>query len=158
DIVFAGSNDRTIRAIDFTNAGTPVDIYRADLAPSSGTINRVTSLVIAGGRAYAGAGDIGIADFDISAFAAPFALRHTILPGTSSVFSLGDNFYVGLANGATEFTQNLVRKRSWDGSRADAVQDGASGFLLTSSGATTTLWALDTLGAVGTATFRAAVV
>jgi len=158
DIVFAGSNDRTVRAIDFSAPGSPLDIFRADLAPSNGTINRVTSLVIAGGRAYAGAGDIGIAGFDISAFASPFPMRHSALAGASSVFSLGDNFYVGLANGITEFSQNLVRKRSWDGSRADAVQDGANGFLLTTSGATATLWALDSLGAVGTATFRAAVV
>ena len=41
---------------------------------------------------------------------------------------------------------------------ADVVQDGANGFLLTSSGQTATLWALDSLGGVGTATFRAPVV
>jgi len=157
DVVFAGSNDRTLRAIDFTAAGSPIEMFRSDLPPSGGTINRVTSIAVAGSRIYAGAGDIGIADFDITAFTSPFAMRHIAFPGASSVFSLGDNFYLGLTTGVTEFSQGLLHKRSWDGSRADVVRDGSSGFLLTSSGATATLWALDSLGVVGTATFRAPV-
>src|SRR5262249_5347190 len=76
----------------------------------------------------------------------------------SSVVSTGNFFYAGYANGITEFGQSLVLGRSWDRGRADFVQDGASGFLLTSSGSTATLWALNTLGAAGTATFRAPVV
>ena len=157
DVVLTGSNDRTLRAIDFTAAGSPVEIWRSDLPPSGGTINRVTSIAAAGGRAYAGAGDIGIADFDVSNFTAPFAMRHIAFPGASSVVSLGDTFYLGLTSGITEFNQGLVRKRSWD-NHADVVQDGAPGFLLTSSGPSATLWALDSLGSVGTATFRAPIV
>ena len=82
DVVFAGSNDRTLRAIDFSAPGTPVDIFRADLAPSNGTINRVTSLALAGGRVYAGAGDIGIADFDKVDIT---NLHRQVLYGTSQV-------------------------------------------------------------------------
>jgi hypothetical protein len=159
DVVFAGSNDRTLRAIDFTAAGSPIDMFRTDLPPIGGTINRVTSIAVAGSRVYAGAGDIGIADFDVTAFTAPFAMRHVAFPGVSSVFSLGDNFYLGLTTGVTEFSQGLLHKRSWDGSRADVVQDGAPGFLLTSSAQTVSLWALNTVSnAVGTATFRAPIV
>src|SRR4029077_4964398 len=107
-----------------------------------GTINRVTSLAIAGGRAYAGAGDMGIADFDVSAFTTPFALRGLTFSGASSVISTGDKFYLGLPNGVTEFQQNLVHLRSWDGSEPDVFQDSANGFLLTSSGKSMTLWGL----------------
>ena len=105
-----------------------------------------------------GAGDIGIVDYDVSAFTAPFPMRSTAFAGATSIVSLGDNFYVGLPNGVTEFSQGLIRKRSWDGSRSDIVQDGANGFLLTSSDKSATLWALDTVGAVGTANFRASIV
>ena len=158
DVSFAGSTDRTLRAIDFTIPGSPITLFRDDLPPSGGTINRVTSVATSGGRAYVGAGDIGIVDYDVSAFTAPFPMRSIAFAGATSIVSLGDNFYVGLPNGVTEFSQGLIRKRSWDGSRSDVVQDGANGFLLTSSDKSATLWALDTVGAVGTANFRASIV
>ncbi len=154
DAVFAASTDRTLRAINFTAPGTPIDLFRDDLPPSGGNINRVTSLAIAGGRAYVGAGDIGLLDYDISAFSAPFPLRSAPFSrGASSVVSLGDNFYVGTPHGVTEFNQNLIQKRSWDGDEAAVVQDGSGNFLLTSSGTTLTLWVLDSLGKVGRISF-----
>jgi hypothetical protein len=157
DVVFVGGTDRTLRAIDFTTPGTPIEIFRDDLAPSSGTVNRVTAVATTGGRAYAGGGDIGIVDYDITSFSAPFPLRGTALANGSSVVSLGDNFYVGLPNGVTEFSQTLTKKRSWDAGRSDVVRDGSNGFLLTSSGNSLTLWALDTLGKVAEASFASAV-
>src|SRR5579872_2537271 len=115
NVIFAGSTDRTLRAIDVSLPGTPVDLFRDDVLPSAGPINRVTSIAIAGGRAYIGAGDIGILEYDISGFSAPlFPLRSVSFPGASSVVSLGDNFYAGLTSGIAEFTQTLMHSRTWD--------------------------------------------
>ena len=163
DAIFAGSNDRTLRGIDFTTPGTPADIFRDELPPSGGTVNRINAMATAGGRLYVGAGDIGIAAYDISAYNAPYPMRSLALSGASSVFSAGSTFYVGRTNGVTEFTQSsstVTQARSWDGSRSDVVQDGADGLLLTSSGSSMTLWALASQipAVVATATFRAPVV
>ncbi|PYQ62890.1 MAG: hypothetical protein DMF58_00335, partial [Acidobacteria bacterium] len=88
DVSFAGSTDRTLRAIDFTIPGSPITLFRDDLPPSGGTINRVTSVATSGGRAYVGAGDIGIVDYDVSAFTAPFPMRSTAFAGATSIVSL----------------------------------------------------------------------
>src|SRR5438105_3948048 len=161
DAVFAGSTDRTLRGIDFSLPGTPIDIFRGEVPVSSGTINRLTALTAAGGRLYAGAGDAGIADYDITNFSSPFTMRGYPFADTSSVVSTGANFYVGRANGITEFSQTPIPKRSWDGSRSDVVQDGdgAANFLLTSSGAALTFWTLASTipQNVTTVTFRAPV-
>src|SRR5437867_3571340 len=147
DAVFAGSNDRTLRGMDFTTPGSPVDIFRDELPTSGGTVNRINAMVTAGSRLYAGAGDIGIAGYDISAFRAPYPMRSLTLSGGSSVLSAGTSFYVGRTNGVTEFTQSsssVTQARTWDGSRSDAVQDEESALLLTSSSSSITLWALGT--------------
>ncbi|HEY8130735.1 MAG TPA: hypothetical protein VII12_02495, partial [Thermoanaerobaculia bacterium] len=163
DTVFAGSNDRMLRGMDFTTPGSPVDIFRDELPTSAGTVNRIHAMVTAGGRLYAGAGDIGIVGYDISAFRVPYPMRSLTLSGATSVFSAGTSFYVGRTNGVTEFTQSsssVTQARTWDGSRSDTVQDGESALLLTSSGSSVTLWALGTQipGLVATANFRAPVV
>src|SRR5207247_1464668 len=137
DAVFAGSNDRALRGMDFATPGSPVDIFRDELPTSGGTVNRINAMVTAESRLYAGAGDIGIAGYDISAFRAPYPMRSLMLSGASSVFSVGSSFYVGRTNGVTEFTQSsssITQARTWDGSRSDVVQDGESALLLTSSG------------------------
>ena len=159
DALFMSSTDRTVRAIDFSKPGTPIDLFRDDVPISNGTINRVNAIVTAGNRLYAGAGDIGIVSYDISNFSAPFTMQGYPFANASSVFSIGSNFYVGRPAGIAEFSQSLVPMRTWDGSRADAVQDGATGFLLSTSGASTTLWTLTSTipQPVGSTTFRAPV-
>ena len=156
DVILTGGG-REIAIIDTSTSATPVDLFSDELPTSAGSINRVGAVAVAGGRAYIGAGDSGIVEYDISGFAAPFPLRCITLLGPTSVVSLGDTFYVGLGNGVTEFSQALEQKRSWDGSRADVVQDGDNGFLLTSSGNSITLWALNTLTQVATVTLAAPV-
>jgi hypothetical protein len=159
EAAFIGSTDRTLRGIDFARPGAPIEIFRDDLPPTSGTVNRINALTTAGGRLYAGAGDIGLVTYDISAFSTPFPMRSYALANVTSVVSLGDKFYVGRTNGVTEFNQSLVRARSWDGSRNDIVHDGGNDLLLTSSGASMTLWSLiaQVPTVVSTANFRAAV-
>ena len=162
DAIFAAGTDRTLRAIDFTTPGTPIDIFRDEVPASGGTINRLNALVTGSGRLYAGAGDAGIVPYDISFFSAPFPMRSFPFSNASSVVSTGTNFYVGRTNGINEFSQSPVPKRSWDGSRSDAVQDGdvATNFLLSSSGATITLWTLAPTipQTVASATLRTSVV
>ena len=161
DALFVSSTDRVVRAIDFTTPGAPIDLFRDEAPASSGTINRVSALVTAGNRLYGAAGDAGIVVYDISNFTSPFPMRGAAFPNTSSVVSVGSNFYVGRANGIAEFAQSLVPGRTWDGSRSDVVQDGDGGrsFLLSSSGASMTLWTLSSTipQPVNSATFRAPV-
>lgn len=164
--IVAAGNDRRLRAFDVTTAGNPVEVFRADLAPAGGTINRITAAVIAGGRLYVAAGDIGLSTYDISSFAAPFPLRAYSGPATTSVLTLDNKVYLSrAAGGISEFTQStngaLTQARSWDGSRLDLVLDGSAetGFLLTWSGATATMWTLTSTipTSIATATFRSAV-
>jgi hypothetical protein len=161
DAIFMSSTDRTLRAIDFSTPGTPIDLFRDEAPTSSGTINRVSAVVTADSRLYGAAGDAGIVEYDITNFSAPFPVRGSAFANGSSVVSVGSNFYVGRANGIAEFAQSLVPLRTWDGSHADSVQDGdgTGGFLLSSSGASTTLWTLTSTipQPVASATFRAAV-
>jgi len=159
DVVFAAGNDRRLRAFDLTVPGNPVELFRNDLAATGGTINRISALASAQGRIYAAAGDIGLVTFNTSQFAAPFPVRAYSTGATTTIVSLGTASYVSKSGGGfTEFTQastgQLTNARSW-GSQAGKVQDGANGFLLTSSGPTITFWTLVPAAptVVSTATF-----
>jgi hypothetical protein len=159
EAAFIGSTDRTLRGVDLTLPGTPIDIFREELPPTSGTMNRVFALATAPGRLYVGAGDIGLLTYDISGFSDPFPMRGYSLPNVSSIVSLGDRFYVGRTNGVTEVSRTLVQGRSWDGGRSDIAHDADNNLLLTSSGSSMTLWSLSgqVPAATGMANFRAAV-
>ena len=164
--IFAAGSDRRLRAFDVTTAGSPIEVFRSDLSPAGGTVNRITSMVVAGGRLYVGAGDIGLLTYDIGAFAQPFPLRAYSGPATTSVLTLANKVYFSRSSGGiSEFTQSangsLTQARSWDGGRVDVIQDGSAetGLLLTSSGSSATLWTLTSTipTAIATTTFRAAV-
>jgi hypothetical protein len=148
DALFVAGNDRRVRGFDLTVAGSPIELYRSETPATAGNVNRIQAMATAGGRLYVAAGDGGLVTYDISGFTAPFALRsYATATPPSSVFSLGDRVYVALAGGGiTEYTQNpagqLGLARTWDGSHVDVIRDGASGFLLTTTGANATLWTL----------------
>jgi hypothetical protein len=146
DVAFAAGRDRTLRALDFTTAASPIELFRTELAPTGGTINRILSLATANGRLYAAAGDLGLATYDVSTFTAPFPVRSYAIGGTTSVVSTGDRVYFGkTGTGISEYAQTasgaLTSARSWD-SRVDLVHDTTNGFLITSSGASLTMWTL----------------
>lgn len=160
EVAFVAAADRTLRGIDMTLPGTPIDIFREELPPTSGTMNRVFAVAAAPGRLYVGAGDIGLVTYDITGFSDPFPMRGYQLSDASSVVSLGDKFFVGRTNGVTEVSRTLIQGRSWDGGRSDIVHDGDNNLLLTSSGSSMTLWSVggqQVPAATGTANFRAAV-
>jgi len=157
--IFAAGSDRRLRAFDVSSSGAPVEIFRSELAATSGTVNRINALAVAGGRLYAGAGDIGLLTYDLRQFNAPFPLRSYATIPTNSVAATNNRVYFGRAQGIAEYAQTssgaLTELRSWDKTHADVVHDIDNDFLLTSSGATATMWALSpqTPAAAGTATF-----
>jgi hypothetical protein len=145
NLVFTAGPDRRLHALDVTLAGTPVELFTADLPASGGTVNRIGAIGAAAGRVYVAAGDIGLLDYDTTAFAAPFPLRSYPFEATTSIASDGDAaLYLSRASGGiTRFTQRngvLTETVSWDRSRPDVVQDVNGSFLLSSSGATATIW------------------
>jgi hypothetical protein len=145
--IFAGGADRQVRALDMSSAAAPVELSRAQLLPSGGNVNRIGRIATAPNRLYVAGGDLGLLTYDTTSFATPFPVRSYGTGATSSVVSFGDKLYVSRATaGLTEFTQAangaLTQARSWDSAK-DTVWDGGSGFLLTSSGATASLWALN---------------
>ena len=162
NVVFMAGNDLHLFARDFTSAANSIELFRADIAPSGGTINRITALATTSTRLYAAAGDAGLLTWDISAFTPPFAQRSYALSGTTSIVATTNDIYVGRTTaGIVEFLQNaggsLTQARGWD-NHVDVVLDTENGFLLTSSGSTATEWALQTASVVTSATLRSRVI
>src|SRR5205823_2968728 len=75
DVVFAAGTDRRFRGLDWTVAGTPVELFASDIAPSGGTVNRIGSIQIAGNRVFVAAGDAGLLSYDVTTFISPFPVR-----------------------------------------------------------------------------------
>jgi hypothetical protein len=168
DVIFAAATDRHIRAVDWSAAATPVDLFGTDIAPTGGTINRIGAMRIAGGHLYVAAGDAGLLTFDISSMAAPFPIRGYTSIGMTSTLWLDGKLYTSRSGGGlTEFTRSvtgsvtgyLTPARQWD-ARAHTIHDGANGLLLTSSGSSIFYWTLisTTPVLVTSATLRSGVV
>jgi hypothetical protein len=164
DVVFAAGNDRHIRAVDWTNAATPVELFGTDIIPTGGTLNRVGAMRIAGGRLYVAGGDTGLLTFDVSSMAAPFPIRsYPDTPMTSTLWLDGKLYASRSSGGLAEYTKsttgNLTAARQWD-PRVQTIYDGANGLLLTASGPTLLYWTLisTTPILVTSATLRANVV
>ena len=144
--IFAAGADRQVRAFDLSSAAAPVELWRVQLNPTGGSVNRIGRLATAANRLYVAGGDLGLLTYDTTSFTTPFPLRSYATGATTSVFSLGTMVYVSRASGGiTEFNQSsggaLTQARSWDSS-VDVVRDGGNNFLLTTTGAKASLWAL----------------
>jgi WD40 repeat protein len=147
DVVFTAGNDRELRAVDFSAASTPVELYETSLSPSGGTVNRVVAMQLAGGRLYAAAGDAGLLTFDVGAFTSPFPVRGYDRGATTSILSLGTKLYVTPSTGSIiEYVQSasgsLTQARQWSSGSQQLHDGNANGFLLSSSGSTLTYWSL----------------
>ncbi|HEY2322884.1 MAG TPA: hypothetical protein VGJ82_08470, partial [Thermoanaerobaculia bacterium] len=163
DVLFAAGNDRHIRAADWTNVATPVELFGSDIVPTGGTINRVGAMRIAGGRLYVAAGDAGLLTYDVSAMAPPFPVRSYVDTPMTSAFWVDGRLYASRSTGGlAEFVKStngyLTAARQWD-SRTHTIYDGTSGFLLTASGTTLFYWTLGstTPVLVTSATLRASI-
>ena len=164
DAAFVSAQDRTLNAFDFSTTATPIGLFSTAVAPSFGNVNRVLAVATTANRLYAAAGDAGLLTYDTNGFIAPYPLHAYAGGNLGSIISLGDKLYVPRAGGGvTEYIQSLTgvltQARSWD-NHNDTIFDGGNSFLLTGSGSALTLWSVfaTTPSAVGTATFRAAVV
>jgi hypothetical protein len=162
--IFAGGTDRQLRAFDLAAAAAPVELSRVQLQPSGGNVNRINRLAAASNRLYVAGGDLGLLTYDTTSFQPSFPVRSYATGATTSVVSLGTTVYVSRSTtGIVEFSQSasgtLTQLRAWDSS-SDVVRDGGNGFLLTTSGAIATLWALSptTPTRVSSLTLRAPVV
>jgi hypothetical protein len=159
--IFAAGADRQVRAFDLSAAAAPIELWRVQLNPSGGNVNRISRIATASNRLYVAGGDLGLLTYDTTTFHSPFALRSYATGAATSVVSLGSTVYVSRASGGiTEFNQAptgaLTQARSWD-SDNDIVRDGGNNFLLTTTGAKASLWALTSASPtlVASATFRA---
>lgn len=146
DVVVTTAGDRHFRAIDWSLAGSPVELFANDVPPSGGTVNRIGAIRIAGGRMYVAAGDGGLLTYDLSSFTSPYPVRSYATGATTSAAWVDGKLYVSRATGGlTEFTKSstgaLTPARQWD-ARTHIVHDVANGFLITSSGATLYEWTL----------------
>jgi hypothetical protein len=144
--IFAAGADRQVRAFDLSSAAAPIELWRVQLNPNGGNVNRIGRIATAPNRLYVAGGDLGLLTYDTTSFSTPFPLRSYSTGATTSVVSLGTMVYVSRASGGiTEFNQSsggaLTQARSWDSS-SDIVRDGGNNFLLTTSGAKASLWAL----------------
>ncbi len=165
DVSFMAGTDRRLHAVDFTVLASPVDVFRADLPTTDGTVNRIAALATAGSRLYVAAGDIGLVTYDVTGFSSPFAIRAYSTGGGSSIVSLTDFVYIARdTGGITEYKQSstgsLTFSRTWDATHADTLRDGANSLLLSSRGASLTMWTTQSNPPqpVTTATFRAPIV
>lgn len=163
NVIFAAGRDRQIRAIDASVPANYVELFDTELVPSGGTVNRVTAMQTAGGRLYVGGGDTGLSTYDISKFTSPFPLRAYGIGPATSVVVLPNAVYSGRTGGGIQemtrsSTGTLVTARQWS-SAAEVVQDGASGFLISSSGAKLSFWTLTSTvpTLISATTFRAVV-
>ena len=166
-IIAAGSDNR-VRAFDLSASATPVELFRTELFPGSGSVNRIGRATLTSNRLYIAGGDLGLLTYDTTSFTAPFPVRSYATGASTSVVSLatsnGTNVYVSrAATGITEFSQTsagaLTQLRSWD-SGNDTVWDGGNNFLLTSTSATASFWGLSstTPTLVSSLTLRAPIV
>jgi hypothetical protein len=163
DVAFAAGTDRVVRAIDFTTPSTPVDVFAQEIAPSSGTLNRIFALQRSGSRLYAAGGDLGLLTFDTTSFAAPFPIHSYNAAPSTSVAALGGSIYVSRSTGGIyEYRLSnsgaLTEARHW-GAGVYKLHDVAdNGLLLSSSGNTATVWAVSstTPGIAATITFPGA--
>jgi hypothetical protein len=145
--IFAAGADRQIRAFDLSAAAAPVELWRVQLNPSGGNVNRIGRIATAPNRLYVAGGDLGLLTYDTTSFTTLFPLRSYATGAATSVLSLGTTVYVSRASGGiTEFNQSpgggLTQSRSWDSS-IDVVRDGGNNFLLTTTGAKASLWVLN---------------
>jgi hypothetical protein len=144
--IFAAGADRQVRAFDLSSAAAPVELSRAQLQPSGGNVNRIGRIAAVPNRLYVAGGDLGLLTYDTTSFQPSFPVRSYATGAATSVVSLGTAAYVSWASGGiTEFGQSangtLTQLRSWDNG-IDIVRDGGNAFLLTTSGATASFWAL----------------
>jgi hypothetical protein len=158
---YVAGSGRQFHALDATTIAQPVELFRGEIVPTGGNVNRVTALQLRDDRLYVAGGDAGLLVYDIGTFAAPYSIRRYTTGGATSIATTVTAVYVAdAAGGISELTRSgdsLTQSRRWATGQTHRVHDAEGGFLLTSSGRSATWWsvAASTPAAVTTATFPA---
>ncbi|HEX7421185.1 MAG TPA: hypothetical protein VF505_14945, partial [Thermoanaerobaculia bacterium] len=162
NVIFVAGNDRQLHALDVLVPQNYVELFDDELAPTAGTVNRITALQIAGGRLYVGGGDSGLATYDISGFSTPFPLRAYAIGATNSIVIAPDAVYAGRSDTGIQTMSrsasgSLVVQKTFSNGNNETVQDTSNGFLLSSTGTTLEFWTVkaDPPQLVTSSTFRA---
>ncbi len=147
DVVWIGTNDTRVHAVDFSTAGTPIEVFEQSVTTAGGSINRISSIVRAGNRLYAGGGDLGLLTWDITGFGSPYPIHSYNDAPATSIVAHSDALYVSRATGIYEYKMassgSLTEARHWD-NRTHTVWDASSSaLLLTTTGTTAIVWTLD---------------
>lgn len=136
DELFVAGSDRRVQAIDFTLAAQPVELFEAEIAPSSGTINRISAMQHASSRLYLAAGDIGLLSYDTSRFTKPYPVHGYALGATTTAIASGNSAFVAKSAGGIQETSisasgALSAARAFSGSTL--AHDVTNNFIVTSS-------------------------
>ena len=156
NIFYVAGNDRALRKISV--GSTIAILYEEQLAPTSGTANRIVALHDRADLLFVAAGDIGLSTFrDDGGWA-------QAIPGvTSTAFGASSAYVSYAANGLAELTRTVGatanERRRWATGVPHTIHDSRTDALLTASGTTMTLWDLapSTPTAAWTGTFPAAI-
>ncbi len=145
---FVAGPDRTVRVVDFNNLAQVTELFEYLLPPTDGTENTIHAIVRSGSAVFVAAGDIGLVTFDAAPLSRPFPLVGYGNGATTSSVVRGDLAWVSNASGTIVEHRidpqgvSLTQLRAWTAGTNALVHDADSTVLLTSSGATATLWSL----------------
>ncbi|HYI10302.1 MAG TPA: hypothetical protein VEK57_14675 [Thermoanaerobaculia bacterium] len=152
---FVAGPDRTVRAVDFSNAANVAERFEAQLAPTDGTDNVIHALDRAGDTLYVAAGDIGLITYDVGSIARPYPVAGYSTGARNSVAVHANEAWVAQASGRiTELTVDasgvaLAETRNWQTLEGAVVRDYRddlpattlhSDFLLVTSGTKVQVW------------------
>lgn len=146
---FVAGPDRTLRAIDASNAANVAKLFEVQLPPAGGNDNAIHALARSGDTLYVAAGDIGLVTVDVSSLDRPHPLASYSGGATTSVVASATKAYFSDAtNHISEVTidpagLSLRTVRSWtDAATPAKVLDLRGDLLLTAAGTTLTRWNL----------------
>lgn len=146
-ISFMAGASRVLRGVDLSNLSSPAIVFEQELPATAGTVNRIESLTGAPGMLFAAAGDLGLAAFDLSGFAAPYPLRSYAFGPASSIVAASGRAWSGSSSPglkqvahASDGVMSIAGE--WEKARSWVVHDAGDEVLLASSGGQLTLWRL----------------
>lgn len=124
---FVAGAELAIHAVDFSVGNNPVELFEQQLAPTAGTVNRISAIRLAGSRLYIAAGDVGIASFDVASFTKPYPVRSLGTGATTSAMLIGSTALATPSTGGiSEYTTSgnfLTFSRTQNTERAWTLMD-----------------------------------
>jgi len=162
---FIAGPDRTLRMVDFNVLSQTTELYETQLKPTDGNDNTIHAIARSGDVVYVAAGDMGLVVVDATPLAKPYPIVGYGTGATTASVVSGTTAWISNATGTISEQKidptglSLTQQRSWSGGANALVQDVDGSLLLTSSGATATIWSLTpaTPASTSTVTFPASI-